>query len=200
MVLEAPGVAPMSMFDFDLGLSYISERVLFQCEENHLALMGPSGSGKSSIAKALAGVAPFVGSIRFQKDLLTSTPWKRGFSFLPQDLQLLPHLNVQENILFPRGAALAPEVIEALGLTHSMERMPRYLSGGEKQRVALARTLCLDARLYILDEPFASLDKVMRARAMEVVRERLKSRPLFLITHQMDEAMALGCTVWNLDS
>ena len=71
--------------------------------------------------------------------------------------------------------------------------MPRHLSGGEKQRVALARALSVDAELYILDEPFSSLDSVMKERAMELVKEKTKNKALLLISHNQLEVKSLNC-------
>ena len=182
------------IFEIDIYLKHLSpKRIHIQSSELHLSITGPSGFGKSSIAKAVAGIASYEGEIRLKGLALLAPAHQRNFSYLPQDLQLLPHLSAQENILFPKKSNLHSEIVQALKLEESLNRMPRHLSGGEKQRVALARALSVDAELYILDEPFSSLDSVMKERAMELVKEKTKNKALLLISHNQLDVKSLNC-------
>jgi molybdate transport system ATP-binding protein len=169
-----------------------------------LGIMGPSGCGKSSLARALAGINPhFQGEFKFKdKTFLNIPAWERNFGYLPQDIQLIPHLTVEENILFPLKSQLLEEVIEGLQITHLLNRMPRNLSGGEKQRVGLTRALCAHSDLLILDEPFSSLDSAMKSRVIEFLDgfTGKRSLPMIVISHGEEELKALNCTIVSLDS
>jgi ABC-type molybdate transport system ATPase subunit len=122
-------------------------------------------------------------------------------SYLPQDYQLIPHLTVEKNILFPKNAQWVKEVIEELQLTSLIHRMPRHLSGGEKQRVALARALSQSSKLVILDEPFSALDKKMKKNCLNFVNKYLKSKGLLsvIISHNQQELEALEAHIVDLD-
>lgn len=182
------------IFEIDISLKHLtSPKIHIQCSNLHLSITGPSGMGKSSIAKAVAGIIDYQGTISFKGQTLISPAHKRNFAYLPQDLQLLPHLTAQENILFPKHSQLRAEIIQALKLEDTLNRMPRLLSGGEKQRVALARALSVEADLYILDEPFSSLDTEMKERAIELVKAKTKDKALLLISHNQSEVRELNC-------
>ena len=193
--------------NLDLGFS---ERDVHISESGQsLGLMGATGSGKSSIAKAILGIQDHVkGLINIGDQVfLDSTSgifvpvWKRGMSYLPQDYQLIPHLTVEKNILFPKNAQWVKEVIEELQLTSLIHRMPRHLSGGEKQRVALARALSQSSKLVILDEPFSALDKKMKKNCLNFVNKYLKSKGLLsvIISHNQQELEALEAHIVDLD-
>jgi ABC-type molybdate transport system ATPase subunit len=184
----------MSLFNFDIQLPHLRGLSFkFSCAESRLSISGPSGSGKSSLAKALAGITPYKGEIYFKDQLLTAYAHQRNFSYMPQDLQLLPHLSARENILYPKNSKLDSDLIEALKLTELMDRMPRHLSGGEKQRVAIARTLARSADLYIMDEPFSSLDHEIKKVAIDFVKNRTMQSSLFIISHHDLELQNLDC-------
>lgn len=188
-----------NIFDIDISLKHsFSERVQIQCPQLHLSITGPSGTGKSSIAKAVAGIINFEGIIAFKGKELIEPAHVRNFAYLPQDLQLFPHFNAKENILFPKHSQIRPEIIDALKLENILERMPRHLSGGEKQRVALARALSIDANLYILDEPFSSLDSVMKERALKLVKQKTQDKALLLISHNDLEVQNLDCVNFSI--
>lgn len=181
---------------FDLQVGSFS----IECAQPRLGVLGPSGCGKTSLLKAIAGLGSLTGRIRFQGALLEGPAWERTISYLPQDLQLLPHLTVRDNIRFPRNSHWDEEVIETLKLSPLLDRMPRHLSGGEQQRVALARTLCRKAQLYLLDEPFSSLDSNMRVLATQLIDEKIGEASLVLVSHQQQDLTNLQCQIWSVES
>jgi molybdate transport system ATP-binding protein len=198
-------------FDIHLTLELgFSQRDVHISESGpSLGLMGATGSGKSSIAKAILGIQDQVkGVIKIGDQVLCDSSsgifvpaWEREMSYLPQDFQLIPHLSVEKNILFPKNAQWVKEVIEELQLTSLIHRMPRHLSGGEKQRVALARALSQSSKLVILDEPFSALDKKMKKNCLNFVNKYLKSKGLFsvIISHNQQELEALEAHIVDLD-
>ncbi len=174
------------MIDVDLRLSRpgFELSAAFATQARVLALFGPSGAGKSTIAHLIAGLSrPDQGRVAIDGATLTDTargiclpPEKRRIGFVFQDALLFPHLSVRRNILFgrfftpsaERRVPIAP-VIETLGIGPLMERRPATLSGGEKQRVGLARALLASPRLLLMDEPMASLDHARRQEIMGLI-------------------------------
>jgi ABC-type molybdate transport system ATPase subunit len=190
-----------NIFEIDISLNHLfSQRVQIKSSNLHLSITGPSGTGKSSIAKAVAGIIKYNGLILFKGKELIEPAYRRNFAYLPQDLQLFPHLSAKENIHFPKYSQIRPEIIEALKLEKILERMPRHLSGGEKQRVSLARALSIDAELYILDEPFSSLDSVMKEQALQLVKQKTQDKALLLISHNDLEVQNLDCVNFSIIS
>ena len=162
-----------------------------------LALIGPSGCGKSTLAKALLGLSERgEGSFHFNgTDLMAKRSWERNIAYVPQNLILMPHLSVKENLLFPVNAQLKTDVTQGLGISHLLERMPRNLSGGEKQRVALARALMSGSKLLIMDEPFSSLDFKTKEQTINFVDQYLSQEgiALLFISHEEREIELLKC-------
>lgn len=169
-----------------------------------LALVGASGSGKSSLLLALAGVIESTGSISWDgDDLALVPPHRRGFGLVFQDGQLFPHLSVSDNIGFgldmqgvdrrERSLRVA-ELLKMVGLPGAEERAVTELSGGERQRIALARTLAPRPRLVLLDEPLSSLDADLRERLAKDVRDLLEAQGAtwIVVTHDRAEAVAMA--------
>lgn len=170
-----------------------------------LVVVGPSGAGKTLLLESILGVhEPDAGQIVVEGEDITRTPpERRGFSYVPQDLALFPHLGVRDNIAFSRQSRFprdqvergVREIAESLGIGHLLERRSiASLSGGEKQRVALARALVAEPRALLLDEPFSALDAAIRTRLHREIgelRRRLRLTTL-LVTHDLDEAFELG--------
>ena len=132
---------------------------------------------------------------------LLSAGLTTGVGWVPQDDLLFPHLSVRENLAYagaqPRAVS---EVAELLSVEELLERRPRKLSGGERQRVALGRALLRDPTLLLLDEPFAALDRPLRAQLARTV-ERLTQRrqiPLVLVTHDEEDTRVLAEERWML--
>jgi ABC-type Fe3+/spermidine/putrescine transport system ATPase subunit len=164
-----------------------------------VGILGPSGSGKSTLLRAIAGIVDITsGRISWDGEEMGDVPThERDFGLMFQGFALFPHLTVGENVGFglPAGAA-DPGVGEALawvGMEDFAARSVEDLSGGEKQRVALARTLAPRPRLVMLDEPLGSLDRHLRERLVEETRALLLQRgaTAIVVTHDREEAEAI---------
>jgi iron(III) transport system ATP-binding protein len=173
-----------------------------------LGLLGPSGSGKTTALRVIAGFErPDAGAIEIAGTTVASDsvwvpPEKRRVGMVFQDYALFPHLSVGGNVAFglSRGEHRATRVLEVLamvGLTGTADRMPHELSGGEQQRIALARALAPRPHLILLDEPFSNLDTPQRDRVRREVRTILvESRATAIfVTHDQEEALAMSDTV-----
>ena len=174
-------------------------------EGEFLVLLGPNGSGKTTLLRSLAGLErPTAGTVRLDGTEITGRPpHERGVVLMFQDPALFPHRSVYENIayapLLKRRPAteVAEEVgrlIDLLHLSGFEDRRPNQLSGGELQRVALARTLAARPRLVLLDEPFASIDVELKAELRSEFRHVLRESGTSAIhvTHDREEGLFLG--------
>jgi putative spermidine/putrescine transport system ATP-binding protein len=181
--------------DFDLTVS----------DGELVCLLGPSGSGKSTLLRMVGGFEhPTAGSITIDgEEVIHLPPERRPTGMVFQSHALWTHMNVFKNIAFGLKLRRLPAaevrlrveaVIELVGLVGYGTRGTNQLSGGQQQRVALARSLVLEPKILLLDEPFASLDQHLRERLREEVRDiqqRLKITTLF-VTHGQDEALAMA--------
>jgi ABC-type spermidine/putrescine transport systems, ATPase components len=170
-----------------------------------LALLGPSGCGKSSVLRMIAGLlAPDSGSVVLDgRDLAGIPPGRRQVGLVFQDHALFPHLSVEDNIGYGLVSAgtgrkesrlAAAEWLDRFGLPGFAKRRPDSLSGGEKQRVALARTLAVSPRLVLFDEPLSALDQDLRKRLQAELRSRQQELgyTAIYVTHDADEAAILA--------
>ncbi|HIP72582.1 MAG TPA: ABC transporter ATP-binding protein [Anaerolineae bacterium] len=178
-----------------------------------LVLLGPSGCGKTTLLRIIAGLEALDnGRIRTNdQDITQLAPYKRNFGFVFQDYALFPHKNVAQNVAFglrmhhwdkPRLDQRVAEVLSLVGLAGYGARPIHELSGGEQQRVALARSLAPAPRLLLLDEPLGALDRALRERLMLELRGILKQaggllgRPegmtAVYVTHDQAEAFAIA--------
>jgi len=173
-----------------------------------LALLGPSGSGKSSLLRAIAGLEPCTGEIRWDgESVVRVPPHRRGFALMFQDGQLFPHLDVAGNVGYAlrvagrRDEERVAELLELVGLAGFARRRVTELSGGEQQRVALARSLAASPRMLLLDEPLSALDRDLRERLAGELRDILRARGMtaILVTHDRDEAGVIADRVALLD-
>lgn len=170
-----------------------------------VAVLGPSGSGKSTLLRVIAGLErPDAGSVLWEEADITGLPaHARQFGLMFQDYALFPHRDVAGNVGF--GLRMAgwsqgeigrrvTEVLELVGLSDMGRRRINQLSGGEAQRVALARTLAPGPRLVMLDEPLGSLDRSLRERLIVELGEifdRVESTVLY-VTHDQEEAFTIA--------
>lgn len=168
-------------------------------------ILGPSGSGKSVLLQTIAGFYKLQkGSIWLNNhDITWLPPEKRQIGFMLQDYALFPHMTVHQNILFPfrfrkinerDKATEVNKIISMLKIEKLLRRYPNTLSGGEKQRVALARTLMRKPWLILFDEPMSSLDARIREELREDLSQLMKELSLtsIYVTHDQDEAFALS--------
>ncbi|MFC8599133.1 ABC transporter ATP-binding protein [Isoptericola sp. NPDC057191] len=178
-----------------------------------VALLGPSGCGKSSLLRAVAGLEPLAGgSVAFDGVDLAGVPvHRRGFGLLFQDGQLFPHRDVARNVAYgletqgvPRAerAERVAALLAEVGLDGYQQRSVATLSGGEKQRVALARSLAPRPRLLLLDEPLSALDRRLRERLAVDVRDTLRATgtTAVFVTHDHDEAFTVADRVAVMDA
>ncbi len=178
-------------------------------EGDFFAVLGPTGSGKSLLLEAITGHLPdnimcFSGKVFWkEKDLTCLPPHKRGMGIVYQDLGLFPHMTVEKNIRFGlryhalEGANAERRfslLVDTLGLGKILHRYPERISGGERQRVALARVLILNPRVVLLDEPLSSLDPQSQEEAKRLLK-RLHTTlgaTFVLVSHNFEEVMYLA--------
>ncbi len=185
------------------GLTAVDRVSLEVAPGEVVAVIGASGSGKSSLLRAVAGLEPLVdGSVSWDGvDLAHTEVHRRGFAVMFQDGQLFPHLSVGGNV----GYALnrlgrterqhrVDELLALVGLDGYARRPITALSGGQAQRVALARSLAADPRLLMLDEPLSALDTGLRERLVETLSHTLRATgtPALYVTHDQDEAFTIA--------
>ena len=173
-----------------------------------LAVLGRSGCGKSTLLKTIVGlVRPDSGEVWLNGDNITDMPSeKRNISLMFQDYALLPHLTALDNVGFglkmrrlPK-AEIEEQSMQALrdsSLEHEAQRKPESLSGGEQQRLAIARALITRPSLLLLDEAFSSLDTHLRHHLRTLTAERIRSQniPAILVTHSAEEACTMADTI-----
>jgi ABC-type Fe3+/spermidine/putrescine transport system ATPase subunit len=180
--------------------------VSFQVEQGEIvAVLGPSGCGKSTLLAIIAGLEkPDQGQVLWDgMPLEDIPPHRRGFGLMFQDFALFPHRNVYENVAFGLQMARLPkaeiearveQVLELVGLPGFASRDVNTLSGGESQRVALARSLAPHPHLLMLDEPLGSLDKNLRERLVVDLRKILQQseQTALYVTHDQEEAFVIA--------
>ncbi len=190
-------------------------RSTFTASDRALVLFGPSGSGKTLTLQALAGLlTPDEGRIVVDGDILFDAragidiPTRdRGVGYVFQDYALFPHKTVRENVAFglkPLFGRLAgkdsrrvDELVDLFGLAQVADLRPASISGGQKQRTALARALATRPRLLLLDEPFSALDQPLRARMRNELAKVLDdfAVPMIMVTHDSDEVESFAQAV-----
>ena len=203
MTLEARVRAGVGAFELDVQLAVAAGELV--------AVLGPNGAGKTSLLRALAGLLPLSAGRVTLDGVVLEDPVerirvpseRRPIGLVFQDYLLFPHLSVLENVAFglrARGMARAAAIDEArrwldrVGLPAEGDRRPVSLSGGQAQRVALARVLALNPALLLLDEPMAALDASTRVEFRRDLRRHLESfrGVRLLVTHDPVEAMAMA--------
>ena len=173
-----------------------------------LAVLGRSGCGKSTLLKTIVGlVRPDSGEVWLNGDNITDMPSeKRNISLMFQDYALLPHLTALNNVGFGLKMRRLPkaeieeqsmQALRDIGLEHEAQRKPESFSGGEQQRLALARALITRPSLLLLDEAFSSLDTHLRHYLRTLTAERIRSQniPAILVTHSAEEACTMADTI-----
>jgi molybdate transport system ATP-binding protein len=183
----------------------------FSAERGLIALFGRSGAGKTSIGNAIAGLLrPEHGLVTIDGAVLVDTrcgtfvpPHRRRIGYIFQEGRLFPHLTVRQNLLYGRWFAQRAKsddlerIVDLLGIGGLLGRLPRRLSGGEKQRVAIGRALLASPRLLLMDEPLAALDELHKAEILPYI-ERLRDQstiPIVYVSHSIAEVSRLASTV-----
>jgi iron(III) transport system ATP-binding protein len=191
----------------DVSLSFGANKVLDNINVavqpgEFFALLGPSGCGKSTLLRLIAGFnRAQSGRVRVAgEDITDVPPWKRNVGMVFQSYALWPHMSVAQNVAFgleekrlPREAVRrgVSKALELVGLSELAERKPGQISGGQQQRVALARTLAIEPRVLLLDEPLSNLDAKLRhrmRRELVSLQRRLGITTIF-VTHDQEEAL-----------
>jgi iron(III) transport system ATP-binding protein len=202
---EAVGVA-IEDVSLSFGKTEVLKAVSLTIEPGEFfTFLGPSGSGKSTLLRAIAGFGPDPGGriLIGGDDVTHLPPWKRNVGMVFQSYALWPHMTVRKNVAFGLEERKIPaqdirERVEAaldlVGLRDYAERRPSQLSGGQQQRVALARTIVVEPRVLMLDEPLSNLDANLRIQMRRDILElqrKLKLTTIF-VTHDQEEANTIS--------
>jgi NitT/TauT family transport system ATP-binding protein len=192
-----------AVFRNDNGGLHALQQVSFSVtDQEFVCILGPSGSGKSTLLRILAGLLPPTeGRVYFGLVPITGPQREVGFVF--QKANLMPWRSVLRNITLPvelsgmdheKSLTLAREMIELVGLQGFEDVLPRDLSGGMAQRVAISRALIHDPKVLLLDEPFGALDAMTRERmGTELLRIwQMKRKTVLMVTHSISEALFLA--------
>src|SRR3990172_7177994 len=193
--------------------------VSFEFEKGILSFLGPSGCGKTTLLRSIAGLeVPDDGTISIADEVQTSIadgvlvpPYSRKIGFVFKNYALLPQMTVFSNVAFGLKLRKSPaedvkrkvlSALELVGLQGREERYPSQLSGGQQQRVALARSLALEPRLILLDEPLSNLDAKLREEMRVELKKLIKKVGIsaLYVTHDQDEAFSISDAVIVMDS
>ena len=196
----------------NISCKYNAEPVVrdlsFSIEKGEQAcLLGPSGCGKTTVLRVIAGFQKIsegivsIGGVEKSSEKHHVAPEKRKLGMVFQDHALFPHMSVEQNIAVGLNS-FAPEnrtirvneFLERMGLLSERHKFPHELSGGQAQRVALARSLAPSPQLLLMDEPFSSLDSDLRERMNAEVSELLREQKMtaLMVTHDQNDAFAFG--------
>ena len=178
-----------------------------------IAITGSSGAGKTSLLRIICGLeSPKEGEILldnmiiFNKGISVPTE-KRNIGLVIQEKVLFPHLTARKNIEFglsknSSNESHVDEILHHLNITKLADKFPHELSGGESQRVALARSIVMKPKLLLLDEPFTGLDTELKSNIYPEIQSILKNNMItsLMVTHDLNEVKALSDKCFNLDS
>lgn len=189
---------------------HFSVDISLRCDSGELlALTGPSGSGKTTIIRMLAGLEkPDQGTLWNKEQVWFDSKKKihvparkRKVGYVFQEHTLFPHLNIIQNVSYScRNRSRVDELLDLLAILHLGKRKPNEISGGERQRAAIAQALASDPEILLLDEPFSALDKVTRIRLQKKLQQ-LKDElniPILMVTHDNEEARFLANNIITL--
>ena len=196
-----------------IGNKEILKNINFTLSKDSIScILGPSGSGKTSLLKLIAGLDRVQnGSIEINSKEVSSKSKhlpteKRNIGFLFQDYALFPHLTVKQNLEYPINYKTSPhtidDIIKLIKLPNSLHKYPHELSGGEQQRVALARSIISNPDILLLDEPFSSLDLNLREDVRDDTLHLLQKSnvSVIIVTHDPFEAMFISNQINIMDT
>ena len=203
----------LSFDNKDLEIMILRNLSLTVKEGDFVAITGASGSGKTSLLRTICGLeSPKEGeiildhSIMFNKEISVPTE-KRNIGLVIQEKVLFPHMNTRQNIEFGISKRndkneLSNEIMEKLKIQKLSEKYPYQLSGGESQRVALARSIVMKPKLLLLDEPFSGLDTELKTKIYPEIKSILDEDKItcLMVTHDLTEVKALADKLFNLES
>ena len=190
-------------FSYKKGTKAISCLNLEVQKGSFTTLLGESGCGKTTILKLISGfLQPDSGTIEIDGINQNKVePDKRKIAFVFQNYALFPHLTVKQNILYgvknkknENNYKIFEDTVKSLNLDNLLNRYPHELSGGQQQRVALARSLVLNPKILLMDEPLSSLDTKLREKVRDELKEiqqKLKITTIY-VTHDREEALSLS--------
>ena len=202
----------------NVNLSFNNNEILKELnltidQGNFVAITGASGSGKTSLLRVICGLeSPNQGEIILDNSLLLNKEIfipteKINIGLVIQEKVLFPHLNARQNIEFGISSKtdkqnLSNEIMEKLNIKQLAEKYPHELSGGESQRVALARSIVMKPKLLMLDEPFTGLDKDLKMKIYPKIKSILQASKItaLMVTHDLNEVKALADKCFNLES
>ncbi|MCG8619940.1 MAG: ABC transporter ATP-binding protein [Desulfobacterales bacterium] len=203
--MAKPGLIELANIHLTLPGFALEDINLTIREKDFFAVIGPTGSGKSLLLEVLLGLMPFgSGKLLFNNTDMGKVPVEnRGLAIVYQDFALFPHLDVAGNILYgtrylgiDRNEAQSrlDQLSDILGLSRILDRRPHNLSGGEKQRTALARALILNPSVLLLDEPLSALDPVFHREAKELLKRihRELDMTIVMVSHYFDDVIYLA--------
>ena len=207
----------MLFVDIEKCIGNFTLKVCFETEDDVLSLLGPSGSGKSMTLKCIAGIEkPDKGKIILNDRVLFDSekginlpPQKRKVGYLFQQYALFPNMTVKQNIevalhYLPKNerAEAINVKLEEFHLKELEDKKPQELSGGEQQRVALARIIANNPEVLLLDEPFSALDSNLRWQLLDDMKKTLSefNKDVVFVTHNIEEVIALSNDICNLNN
>ncbi|MBS0548764.1 MAG: ABC transporter ATP-binding protein [Proteobacteria bacterium] len=188
--------------DLSYGSTHVLKNIDLSIRPGELfAFLGPSGCGKTTLLRLIAGFAQAQrGSVKLDgQDVAALPPWKRDVGMVFQSYALWPHMTVAKNVAFGLEERRLPkaeidrrvaQALDLVGLGQYAQRRPAQLSGGQQQRVAVARTIAIEPKVLLLDEPLSNLDAKMRVsvrRDLRALQQRLGLTSIF-VTHDQEEA------------
>lgn len=187
--------------------SFVNALDDFNCVlPNHsfTVVLGPSGCGKTTLLRTIAGFLEYNGEIYFENvEISNLTTQERNISLVSQEHVLYPHMTIFDNIASPLVIAGVPrdeiikrvyELASYFDISHCLSRKPKQLSGGQQQKVALARAMIKNPQLYLFDEPLSNFDLRSRIGAREIIKKAVKDYNMsaIYVTHDFDEALFLA--------
>ncbi len=183
--------------------SFVLHKLTFDVQEqSYFVILGKTGSGKTMLLEAIAGIQKIEGRISFDGvDVTNVLPEKRNFGFVYQDFVLFPNMSVEQNIKYSsrfkkieNKDELFEDLVGFLRIEHILKRDVKHLSGGEKQRIAIARAIYSRPKLLLLDEPLSAVDPTFRNSIMKSLKDIVKRYNMTIIhvTHNFREASFLA--------